>query len=363
MKTFTSHRWTRIALFAVLCIAGCLLLFYVFTLPQNTQQSTALTKGLIAEEGRPGPRNAARRRRQKAFMESAEPLPQRVLNRIKLLVLFIGHSRSGHSIVGSILDSHPHIVMSRELGLLRKMLSNQNWDKSMIINALWQRAVSASLLGHRTETADEKGYTLAIPGLYQGRYESYIDVIGDKKALETAALLANNSTLWKQTFDRLESVTGLSVKLFHVIRNPFDNIATLVFYNAIRSRNVNTDDVVELKQNGYNYSFDHHLVDLQIARYFKLYQAAEDARLKFGINTIQIHVKDLITNPKKVIIEICEFLQVPCSDHFVSVCGDKIFPKESKTRYQIHWSDYQIKEIQKSIGNFNTLFRYADFDS
>ena len=348
------RRLTQVTLFTAVCTAGCLL-YYILTSPRNAEALEIRTKYLLkTQEQTP----------RKALLQSVEKLPKRVASRIKSLVLFIGHSRSGHSIVASILDSHPHIVMSHELGLLRKMVHNPNWTKKQIMNALWQKAVSAvSTSGARTETAVQKGYTLAIPNLYQGTYESYIDVIGDKKGLETAALLANNSTFWKQTFDRLETVTGLPVKLFHVIRNPYDNIATLVFYNAIKSHNTTTDDVVELKQNGYNYSFDSYLIDEQIAKYFKLYQASEDAKVRFGIDTIQIHGKDLIANPRRVIEEMCDFLQVTCSDHFISVCSSKMFANESKTRYQIHWNDYHIKEIQKGIAQFDSLRRYAEFDS
>jgi len=327
---------------------------------QRAQQSLTVTFTKVPQSTQ---KHTRRSRHSKLLLEPVEELPGRVVNGIKSFVLFIGHSRSGHSIVGSILDSHPHVVLSHEVGLLRKMVRNPEWDKKQIINELWQNDVSVAVSGPRMESAIEKGYTLAIPKLYQGTYESYIDVIGDKKGLETAALLATNSTLWRQIIHRLESVTGLPLKLFHVIRNPFDNIATLVFYNAIRAHNVSTNDVVELKQKGYNYSFDSYLIDQQIEKYFKLYQAAEDAKVKIGIDTIQIHSKDLIADPKKVIAQMCNFLQIICSNYFISVCSDKIFPKESKTRYQIHWSDYHIKEIQKGIAQFASLHRYAEFDS
>ena len=41
-----------------------------------------------------------------------QPLPLSVINRVKIYVFFVGVARSGHSIVGAILDSHPHIVIS-----------------------------------------------------------------------------------------------------------------------------------------------------------------------------------------------------------------------------------------------------------
>ena len=300
----------------------------------------------------------------KKSSNSTGKLPRRVINRVKSVVLFVGHAHSGHSIVGSILDSHPHIVVSHELDLFNKMKIHPEWSKSEIFNAFWKMSVSASTSGLRTDKnkAFKKGYTLAIPGLYQGTYESYIDVIGDKRGGRMTQLLNRDPKLWKQLYDRLISVTSVPVKIFHVIRNPFDNIATSVLFVAKRSPN-STKSITELKQEGHVYTFDPKLIDSHTKVYFKNYQAIEDAKVRFDLDIIEVHGKDLIADGKKVINEMCDFLQVTCDDHFISVCSDKIFPKESKTRYQFHWEDYQIKNVQNRIEKFSNLHRYVKFDS
>ena len=302
---------------------------------------------------------------QKSSSNLPEKLSRRVINRVKLFVLFVGHAHSGHSVVGSILDSHPHIVVSHELSLFSKMDVHPEWSKSDIFNAIWQRSIESSTSGLRTDKkkAYRKGYSLAIPNLYQGTYESYIEVIGDKKGGTMARMLMSNPEHWKQTLDRLKSVTGVPVKIFHVIRNPFDNIATTVLFSARKSPTINTKSITKLKQEGRNYSLDPKWIDKHIRGYFNRFQAIEDAKVRFELDVINVHGKDLIDDPKKVISEMCDFLQVTCSDHFISVCSDKIFPKESKTRYQLHWEDYQIKEVQQKIKEFSNLHRYIEFDS
>jgi len=85
--------------------------------------------------------------------------------------------------------------------------------------------------------------------------------------------------------------------------------------------------------------------------------------VRFDLGVIEVHGKDLIADPKKVISEMCDFLQVTYSDHFISVCSEKVFPQESKTRYQLHWEKYQIKEVQRRIKEFSNLHRYIKFDS
>ena len=50
-----------------------------------------------------------------------QPLPLSVVDGVMAFVFFIGIGRSGHSIVASILDSHPHMVVSNELNLFKML--------------------------------------------------------------------------------------------------------------------------------------------------------------------------------------------------------------------------------------------------
>ena len=104
-----------------------------------------------------------------------QPLPISAINRVKVYVFFVGVARSGHSIVGAILDSHPHIVISNELNVFRNLLNLPDITKSILFNKIWntsyEKAVKTDKLGmHSTD----KSYSLAVDGLYQGMYHSYI---------------------------------------------------------------------------------------------------------------------------------------------------------------------------------------------
>ena len=100
-----------------------------------------------------------------------QPLPMSVINRVKVYVFFVGVARSGHSIVGAILDSHPHIVISNELNVFRNLLNLPDITKPMLFNKIWntsyEEAVRTDKFGmHFTD----KGYSLAVDGLHQGMY-------------------------------------------------------------------------------------------------------------------------------------------------------------------------------------------------
>jgi len=65
--------------------------------------------------------------------------------------------------------------------------------------------------GQRTDPkqAYRRGYSLLIPDLYQGTYNSYINVIGDKRGGKMAHVFINGSEHWKELYEGLKSDTGV----------------------------------------------------------------------------------------------------------------------------------------------------------
>ena len=63
---------------------------------------------------------------------------------IKKLVFFVGYPRSGHSIVGALMDAHPHVVIPHEYFLFAQFRTlNQAPDKNWrdnLFNALYNKS-------------------------------------------------------------------------------------------------------------------------------------------------------------------------------------------------------------------------------
>ena len=160
-------------------------------------------------------------------IESPDELPQSVSDHIKTFVFFGGYGCSGHSIVGSLMDSHPHMVVSHEYDLFTELSDGSLApNKTAIFNALWNNSRQTIINELRAKSTNYKGYTLFVDGLYQGKYVDHIDVIGDKKGGMTSDLLAHYHERWLQSFNIVKSL-NLSMKVINVIRNPYDNIATM----------------------------------------------------------------------------------------------------------------------------------------
>ena len=281
------------------------------------------------------------------------------IKHVKTFVFFIGHPRSGHSIVGSLLDAHPHMVISHQSGILRKIIQKPNiLTKLDIFNAIWNNSyytMMTQVENHRSITGAPKNYTLFFDGLYQGSYDSYIDVIGDKQGGLPSDIFMHNPKKFRTMLSKLQAVVDMPIKVIHVIRNPFDNIATAILYDAFANVSLTT----KAKLGNDPLDVDSKIIDKNIDQYFRRYQASEDAIEMFKLDAIKIHSKDLVMYPRRTILELCEFLGVSCSDDYLTKCINKLYSKVSRTRYRIQWNDYQIATIKENIQKFKSLSRYS----
>lgn len=89
----------------------------------------------------------------------------------KSFVMFIGHPRSSHSLVGSILDAHPNAIIANELDILTFLRQRERRgravnDRNTLFRALVDNSKRAAL-GMRMQA----GYSYAVPDAWQGRWE------------------------------------------------------------------------------------------------------------------------------------------------------------------------------------------------
>ena len=73
-------------------------------------------------------------------------------------------------------------------------------------------------------------------------------VIGDRKGQDTALALIDKMSL----LDEIREVIQVPIKLIHVIRNPFDNIATMML-RAVKSRDVVRGGRLKVRASSLNF--------------------------------------------------------------------------------------------------------------
>jgi hypothetical protein len=243
---------------------------------------------------------------------------------VRTFVVFIGHPRSGHSLVGSLLDAHPEIVVSHELDALKYVAAGYRRDQLFAL--VLEHAKVNAAAGRKSW-----GYSYAVPGQWQGRYEQ-LTVVGDKRGRATTARLADEPDL----LDRLAAAADVPVSVVQVVRDPFDNIATM----WRRARTSTLDDQVEA--------------------YFSLCGTVDDITRRLPPERFhRLQLEDLIDHPRRCLGELCDFLAVPPDPGYLDACASIVFGSPRRTRDDAPWTPELEIEVDRRSREHGWLLPYV----
>lgn len=254
--------------------------------------------------------------------------------KIKKYLMFVGYPRSGHSLIGAILDAHKNITLSHELDVL-KYIRHAKSEKSIF-----------SMIVARSEWFVKqgcvwKGYVYKVPNQWQGKYEE-LTVIGDKKGGATSKRLATGIN----SLFEIRNIIHKDIILIHVIRNPFDNITTRARGGSHVLREVN--DELLLKT---------------ITAHFNDVEAISRIKKENKFLMLDIYNENFIADPKKEIVKICELLGVDANSRYLDDCASIVFTNPKKTRNQINWKPEFIQMVQTQIDKYDFLKGYNFYAS
>ena len=322
-------------------------------------------------------------------LKGVSKLPQDVVERVEKLVFFIGYQRSGHSIVGSFMDAHPHMVIAHEFMLFTKWKEmdeqygtvNPLRSKRNLFNTLNMDSLADAEHGWRSGQLNNKNYTLAIDSSWQGRYDGFIRVIGDKSGGSTTTVYTSSPKKFERYLTELRETVGIPIRVLHVVRNPFDMIATDALYSAGKRLRVKTG----VRQAVFVSNVKKHLGDLKAAGKLEEFKASRFnnhtlldsrtnsiARLANGNakiiqligekNVHELHNSDLIKDPIATMSRLCAFLEVDCPESYLKACANKVFTNVSSTRELVVWPSSTQKRVEELISQHSFFQRYS-FDS
>ena len=127
---------------------------------------------------------------QLLFSVTDEPNSQNSLyeaySHVKTILFFIGYERSRHSLLGALLDAHPHMVVSDESMAFGKWRSNINkWMNSSIYSfydIMVQTSQRDVAKGKRSQVFEgsvanaTSRFKYFVPNQWQGSFDQYIEV-------------------------------------------------------------------------------------------------------------------------------------------------------------------------------------------
>ncbi len=284
------------------------------------------------------------------------PLKQEDIDSVKKFVFFIGYARSGHSIVASILDAHPNVILAHEFNLFRVWLGDEGSklsNRTYLYNKLWDNSHNAIKgKGWRSTKSDKKGYSLSIDSPWQGNFRK-LQVIGDKSGGVTAQAYINTTDKFNSILDNLKKTVKVPIKVIHVVRNPYDIASTRLLYmdNGRKSK--------------LNATVDRKLCDMrqlqkQVNRTITLTTHVNEFLRTTDLEVLDVHLVDIIEDQHRTLHALCNFLGIDCSPEYLTACANKLYKKVSRTRNAVIWPEELIDKIYLDIIKpFPSFWRYS----
>ncbi len=237
--------------------------------------------------------------------------------------MFIGYPRSGHSLIGSLLDAHPNIIIAHELHALKYLFAG--FKKNQIFYLLLKNSRDFTKAGRWWN-----GYSYIVPNQFQGRFKKLI-IIGDKKGDRSAKILQTYPDLLKQ----FRNVININIRLLYVVRNPYDNITT----------------IFKKQKKGIKESIDY---------YFSLSETIASVKEQLNKDEFfELRHEAFIDNPKKLLKEICLFLGVEAPEDYLTDCESIVFKSPRITRGNLPWDDELVAKVKERMTEFSFLEGYS----
>lgn len=237
----------------------------------------------------------------------------------KYFLMFAGYPRSGHTLVASILNAHPNIICSNQQFILKDIASK---DQETILR----------------EIENGTGRGKWNPNAYIDPCQKEdITVVGDKTGHRSVEYLIGAP----QSLDELKKRIQWPIKWIHVVRNPFDNLATWTKKNH-ESR--------KLKAN----------IGTEFDIAFESYKALNDKikELKETEDVLTINHERIIRFVDKTLDELCLFLDVEKDDVWRSKVIKVLWKDPRITRRVIKWSPQDKVKVLKLTKKYPWLLGY-----
>jgi len=249
------------------------------------------------------------------------------LDEVEAFCLFVGYPRSGHSLVGSLLDAHPDAAIAHELHILRYL--RYGFRREHLLSLVLENSERAAATGR-----EQTGYRYGVPGQWQGRVRRF-RIAGDKRGGTAIRKIARSPG----RLAKLERILRVPLRYVHVVRNPFDSIARMALASP------------------------HRTLEELTAHYFRMAAGVAELWRRVGDTArVEIQHELLIARPESELKRVCESLGLTAEPAYLAACARVVWPKPQRTRARIDWPQPLRASIRRSLTRY-PFFSHYDFDS
>jgi hypothetical protein len=236
---------------------------------------------------------------------------------------FVGYARSGHTLVASLLNAHPEMVISNELDSL--LYFQHGFRRSQVFGLVLAREEWFESMGRQWT-----GYDYSVPNQFQGSFER-LRVIGDKQGGLSVRRLREDPEL----LERIRRIVRVPVRVLHITRNPFDIIARRKLSNS-SSLSTNIDQFSRLCDSN-------KLVQDRLA----------------PDEFFEMRYEDVVASPSVSLTSLCGFLGVAADPGYLADCASILRPPTQRARDLIEWTDEDRSRVSEIIERHQVLDAYS----
>ena len=250
---------------------------------------------------------------------------QSLFEQIERYCMFVGWGRSGHSLVGQLLNAHREALIAHEAHAL--LYLDLGLTVEQVYAMLLRRDRAFARRGRQWT-----GHDYRVPGLMQGDFER-LTVIGDKKGGRTTDLLAERPAL----FDRLGEF-GVRVRVIFHVRHPLDNISSMARRTDVRLGEA-AREYFERAANAQSH--------LQVL--------AELPQVK----VLETHHEALVRDAPGFLRRLLGFLDLEPYPAYLEGCAEVVFDSPSRSRDKVSWPPALADRVAEQSAAFDFLKQYS----
>ena len=274
--------------------------------------------------------------------------------KVQKFVLLTGFHRRHDGVVGTLLNAHPHAVISPVPKLVLDLEAKSYYtdsERSQFYNFIGKFAFS------RARDAMKKTLTSVInvgvehwryghiPGLFAGVNDGHVNVYGVDMGETLAAVWIRDSRKVSLATKALHTLVNIPIVVIHEVHHPYDSIALMACDYMTANSSLPQQEALHKA----------------VGRYFALAQSL----VSFGKNQTDlkprfVHGYQLEADPKGTLAKACAQLGMFCSKTFIDQSASVVAKNISQPRQSFVWSKDMVSKIQQKLQQFSFLTHYTE---
>lgn len=248
---------------------------------------------------------------------------RRTFSEVERFFFMLGYTRSGSTLVGTLLNAHPQMVIAHEADVFRFV--RPGVTRSTLFAILLRRDREFAAIDRSYH-----GFAYSVPGSDQGSFTS-LRVVGDKHAGRATRRLHADPAL----LERVRARVRVPIRVLHLVRNPFDNIASIA-----RNRDLPLSSAMEI--------------------YGRLGVAVDEVSARLDPSELlAVRYEHVVADPVGTLRELCAFVGVDATPGYLTACAALISGDTRRSRDRVAWAPQQIAAVEDLIGSRAALDGYS----